>query len=63
MKVQRQHSNVNYVQLLGIQLKGLDNPNELHLKFKETIKPLIRGQINLVKFIESDKFDNVYSKI
>ena len=27
------------------------------------IKPLIHGQINLIKFIESNKFDNVYSKI
>ena len=26
-------------------------------------KPLIHGQINLIKFIESNKFDNVYSQI
>ena len=26
------------------------------------VKPLIHGQINLIKFIESNKFDNVYSK-
>ena len=26
-------------------------------------KPLIHGQINLIKFIESNKFDNVYGKI
>ena len=26
-------------------------------------KPLIHGQINLIKFIESNKFGNVYSKI
>ena len=25
--------------------------------------PLIHGQINLNKFVESNKFDNVYSKI
>ena len=27
------------------------------------LKPLIHGQINLIKFIESNKFVNVYSKI
>ena len=27
------------------------------------LKPLIHGQINLIKFIESNKFGNVYSKI
>ena len=27
------------------------------------LKPLIHGQINLIKFIESNKFDNVYSQI
>ena len=27
------------------------------------VKPLIHGQINLIKFIELNKFDNVYSKI
>ena len=26
-------------------------------------KPLIHGQINLIKFIELNKFGNVYSKI
>ena len=25
--------------------------------------PLIHGQINLIKFVESNKFDNVYNKI
>ena len=29
----------------------------------ESVKPLIHGQINLIKVIESNKFDNVYSKI
>ena len=28
-----------------------------------SLKPLIRSQINLIKFIASNKFDNVYSKI
>ena len=28
---------------------------------KGVLKPLIHGQINLIKFIESNKFDNVYS--
>ena len=28
-----------------------------------SLKPLIHGQINLIKFIESNKFENVYSKI
>ena len=27
------------------------------------IKPLIHGQINLIEFIESGKFDNAHSKI
>ena len=27
------------------------------------LKPLIHGQINLIKFIEPNKFDNIYSKI
>ena len=31
--------------------------------FLEDFKPLIHGQINLTKFIESNKFDNVYSQI
>ena len=30
---------------------------------RANLKPLIYGQINLIKFIESHKFDNVYSKI
>ena len=30
---------------------------------KTALKPLIHGQINLIKFIESNKFDNVYSKV
>ena len=28
MKVQRQHSNVDYAKLLGNAVKDLDNPNE-----------------------------------
>ena len=30
---------------------------------KAVLKPLIHGQINLIKFIESNKFDNVNTKI
>ena len=34
------------------------------LLMSDSIKPLIHGQINLIKFIESNKFDiNVYCKI
>ena len=29
----------------------------------DNIKPLIHGQINLIEFIESSKFDNAHSKI
>ena len=31
--------------------------------YKVFIKPQIHGQINLIKFIESNKFENVYCKI
>ena len=50
--------------LMLVKLFNLSVPN-----YKETrelictVKPLIHGQINLIKFIESDKFDNVYCKI
>ena len=27
------------------------------------LTPLLRGQINLIKFVESNKFDGAYSKI
>ena len=27
------------------------------------LKPLMQGQIDLIEFIESNKFDNLYSKI
>ena len=33
------------------------------ITFIASVKPLIHGQINLIKFIESNKFDNAYSKI
>ena len=34
-----------------------------YLNTTSYFKPLMHGQINLIKFIESNKFDNVYSKI
>ena len=37
MKVQRQHSNVDYAKLLGNAVKDLDNPNESYVKCLETI--------------------------
>ena len=37
-----------------IRYKSLSKTNQL--------SPLIHREINLIKFIESDKFDNVYSK-
>ena len=33
------------------------------LKSKLGSEPVIHGQIDLIKFDESNKFDNVYSKI
>ena len=33
------------------------------LKSKLGSEPVIHGQIDLIKFVESNKFDNVYSKI
>ena len=32
-------------------------------KISQCILPLIHGQINLIKFIESNKYDNVFGKI
>ena len=32
-------------------------------EFKQYLKALIHGQTNLIKIIESNKFDKVYSKI
>ena len=34
----------------------------LRLKLYHPLKPLIYGQINLIKFIESYKLDNAYRK-
>ena len=31
--------------------------------FDIALKSLIHGQINLIRFVESNKFDNVFSKI
>ena len=33
------------------------------VNIEKFLKPLIHDQINLIKFIESNKFDNVYSKV
>ena len=36
----------------------------VHISQKvDRVKPLIHGHINFIKFIESNKFSNVYSKI
>ena len=42
-------------EILNLKDKFYDNDNNF--------EPLIHGQINLIKFIESNKFDNVCNKI
>ena len=50
MKVQRQHSNVDYAKLLGNAVKGLGDPNQSYVKFIETITQIYDDCLPKTKF-------------